>query len=146
MLDPAINRSKTLAGTHFRVGKPDPNEGFPENTRFIAPLLLANVSASPVVAHVSVDYILVNSQEPDDGHDDSKKSTTKTPKDTVLKVKELTIAPGNVQRVELSDPLGGVGQIAEAGVDIEYDAAPGSIIGQLTSVDQSGDYAFETPI
>jgi hypothetical protein len=142
MLDPGINRSRTLAGAHFRAGQPDPSEGFPEGTRFRSPLLLANVSGSPVVAHVSVDYTVEEKQD----SDDAKKNSAKTPKDTVLKVKDLTIAPGDVQRVELSDALGGVGQIAEAGVDIAYDAAPGSIIGQLTSVDQSGDYAFEMPV
>jgi hypothetical protein len=63
-----------------------------------------------------------------------------------MAVKDLTIAPGDVQRVELADALEGVGQITEAGVDVSYDAAPGSVIGQLTSVDQSGDYSFEVPV
>jgi hypothetical protein len=145
MLDPGINRSSMLAGAHFRAGLPDPSEGFPEGTRFSSPLLLANVSASPVVAHVSVDYTVrekvpmtpINPNDADATEDVFKKTVA---------VKTLTIAPGDVQRVELSDALGGVGQIAEAGVDVAYDAAPGSVIGQLTSADQSGDYAFEVPV
>jgi hypothetical protein len=143
MLDPSINRSATLAGAHFRVGKPDPSEGFPEDTRFRSPLLIANVSAGPVMAHVSVDYTVAEQDEQNDG--DSKTSSAKT-KHTVVKVADVAVAPGNVQRVELSDALGSVGRIIEAGVDIAYDAAPGSVIAQLTSVDQSGDYSFEVPI
>jgi hypothetical protein len=146
MLDPGINRSRTLAGAHFRAGQPDPSEGFPENTRFLSPLLLANVSANPVVAHVSVDYTVKDNQDSQGKGDDAKKNSAKTANHAVVKVKDLTIAPGDVQRIELSDALGGVGQIAEAGVDIAYDAAPGSVIGQLTSLDQSGDYAFEVPV
>jgi hypothetical protein len=41
MSDPGIARSSTLAGAHFRAGRPDPSEGFPEDTRFRSPLLLA---------------------------------------------------------------------------------------------------------
>jgi hypothetical protein len=146
MRDPSIGRSSTLAGTHFRAGQPDPSEGFPEGTRFRSPLLLANVSANPVVAHVSVDYTVMDNQDSRDNGGDAQENSTRTPKDTVVKVKDLTIAPGNVARVELSDALDGIGPIAEAGVDIAYDAEPGAVIGQLTSADQSGDYAFETPI
>jgi hypothetical protein len=109
-------------------------------------LLLANVGANPVVAHVSVDYTVEDQQDSGGGGDDARKNSTKTAKHTVVRVKDLTIEPGDVQRVELSDALGGVGQIAESGVDIAYDAAPGSLIGQLISVDQSGDYSFEVPI
>jgi hypothetical protein len=146
VLDPAINRSSTLAGAHFRVGEPDPSERFPEGTQFSSPLFLANVSAKPVVAHVSVDYTVKENQDSRSGNDDENKNSNETPKNTVAKVKDITIPPGAVQRVELSDALAGVGQIAEAGVDIAYDAAPGSVIGQLTSVDQSGEYTFEVPI
>jgi hypothetical protein len=31
-------------------------------------------------------------------------------------------------------------------VDIAYDGPPGSLIGELTSVDQTGDFSFETPV
>ena len=31
-------------------------------------------------------------------------------------------------------------------MDIEYDGPPGTVIGHLVSVDQSGDYSFEVPI
>ena len=143
--DPGIAQSSTLAGAHFRAGLADPSEGFPEGTRFRSPLLLANVGAAPATAHVSVDYTVRENvrMTPIDPNDAD--ATEDKFKKTVA-VKTLTIAPGDVQRIELSEALEGVGQIAEAGVDIAYDAAPGSLIGQLTSVDQSGDYAFEVPV
>jgi hypothetical protein len=145
MSDTGIARSSTLAGAHFRAGRPDPSEGFPEDTRFRSPLLLANVGAAPVTAHVSVDYTVREKVRMTRIDSDAADATEDEFKKTVA-VKTLTIAPGDVHRVELSDALDGVGLIAEAGVDIAYDAAPGSLIGQLTSVDQSGDYAFEVPV
>src|SRR5207302_400890 len=58
MHDPRMDYSSTLAGVHFRFGQADPSEGFPSGTQFRAPLSLANVSAAPVNAHVSVDYTI----------------------------------------------------------------------------------------
>jgi hypothetical protein len=145
MVDPGIMRSSVLAGAHFRAGQPDPSEGFPEGTRFRSPLLLANTSAAPVIAHVSVDYTVREKVEMTP-IDPNKADATEDKFKKTIAVKTLTIAPGDVQRVELSNALDDVGQVVEAGVDVAYDAAPGSIIGHLTSVDRSGDYAFEVPI
>jgi hypothetical protein len=141
MVDSSIMTSKALAGAHFRSGQPDPSEGFPQETIFRAPLLLANVSEQPVKAHVSVDFTRMekSGEEAGAAEDQSK----------VLPVRDLTIAPGEVQRIELSNELarlGVVGPVQEAGVDIAYDASPGSLIGQLTSLDQTGDYSFEVPV
>lgn len=64
-------------------------------------------------------------------------------------MKSLTIASGSVARIDLAEALenlGLEGRIAEAGVDVDYDAPPGAIIGNLVSVDESGDYSFEVPI
>jgi hypothetical protein len=146
MSDPGILRSSKLAGAHFRAGQPDPSEGFPEGTLFRSPLLLANISAKPVNVHVSVEYSLVDSKQSEGKGDDTQKDSSNVAKYTVAKVKDLAIASEDVQSIELSDALGGVGEIAEAGVDIAYDSAAGSVIGQLTSVDQTGDYSFEVPI
>jgi hypothetical protein len=162
MHDPKLMRSNILAGAHFRFGKPDSSEGFPEGTLFRAPLLLANVSDKPVNAHVSVDYTINDKTEADGDPDrargqrqtadpKSKRRQPDAPKDKVSNaaVKDLTIAPGDVQKIELSEEMARFdidGPVQEAGVEIAYDAAPGSLIAQLTSVDQSGDYSFETPI
>jgi protein-disulfide isomerase len=65
-----------------------------------------------------------------------------------MAVKDLTIPAGAIARVELSEALErlGIDRIEEAGVDIDYTAAPGSLIGHLVSADQTGDYSFEVPI
>jgi hypothetical protein len=168
MLDPATMQSSHLSGAHFRSGKPDWSEGFPAGTQFSSPLLLANVSDKQITAHVSVDYTVEGKrntpptdrneadarrdkfssveEKPNVGSTDSLRANSTQDQFNTAKVKDLIISPGEVKRVELSDALGGVGQVEETGVDIAYDAPPGTIIGQLVSVDQSGDYSFEVPI
>src|ERR1700730_2372965 len=58
MVDPAMAYSNMLAGTHFRFGAPRSSEDFPTGTVFRAPLLLANITARPVLAHLAVDFTL----------------------------------------------------------------------------------------
>jgi hypothetical protein len=137
MSDPAVMRSNNLSGAHFRFGGPDPGEEFPKGTNFRAPLFVANVGTQSVRTHVTVDYTPLPGDR------------SEAQQGAVVTVKDLTIAPGQVQRVELTDELarlGVKGPVAEDGVDITYDGAPGSIIAELTSVDQSGNYSFEVPI
>lgn len=157
MVDPAIMRSTHLAGAHLRIGEPDPSEGIPEGTEFRSPLLLANVGTDPVSAHVSLDYTVkekpemsrwdrndsTDHKEMEEGHDATEN------KFNTVNVKTLKVAPGEVVRVELSEALEKFGledRIIEAGVDVDYKAPPGTLIGHLVSVDQSGDYSFEVPI
>jgi hypothetical protein len=147
MLDPSSMGSNKLAGVHFRFGAPDVSEGFPEGTRFFAPLLLANVGTGPVSAQVLVDYTVKQDIEMTPA--DPKQAPATEDKLATVAVKSLTIAPGDVQRIELSEELaklGVPGPVEEAGVEITYDGPPGTLMGELTSVDQSGDYAFEVPI
>jgi len=146
MEDPKLMRDSVLAGAHIRFGPPDPNEGFPPGTTFSSPLMVANVSNKPVNAHVSVDYtvkekLAVTPIDPKKGDTQDKVS--------YVHVKDLTIAPGDVQRTDLAQEMARFnvpGPVEEASVEIAYDADPGALIGQLTSVDQSGDYSFEVPI
>jgi hypothetical protein len=146
MFDPGLVTSSHLAGAHVRIGKPNPSEDFPDGTYFRSPLLLANVGASPVVARVSVDYTVQEKLQMTP-IDPNRADATEDKFNTVA-VKTLTIAPGNAQRIELSDALEklGIDRVTEAGVDVDYDTSPGTLIGQLASVDQSGDYSFEVPI
>jgi hypothetical protein len=146
MTDPKIMRSSHLAGAHFRFGQTDPGEGFPAGTTFNSPLLLANVSDAPVVAHISVDYTVTEklAMTPVDAKQGSAEDKFST-----VTVKDVTIAPGDVHRIELAQELAHLGvpaPVQEAGVDIDYQAPPGSLIGELVSVDQTGDYDFEVPI
>jgi hypothetical protein len=147
MVDPAIMVSSHLAGAHLRLGEPDPSESFPEGTHFRSPLLLANVGSSPAKVHVMLDYTVREKIEMT--HWGAKHAEDTTDNFSTVAVKDLTIAPGAVSRVELSEALEKLGlkeRISEAGVDIDYDTPPGTLIGNLVSVDQTGDYSFEVPI
>ncbi len=80
---------------------------------------------------------------------DPKEPSPTESKFSTVSVKQLTIAPGDVQRIDLSeelDRLGINGPFEVTGVDVTYDGPVGSLIGQLTSSDQSADYSFEVPI
>lgn len=130
LVDPATSRTAKLAGAGVRFGYADVTEGFPVGTKFRAPLVLANVGTKPVMARVSVDFTLSG-----------------TP--TSLGVSEQRIMPGELKIVELTKEmakLGVTGPVDDAGVDVSYTGAPGSLIGHLTSEDQTGDYAFVVPI
>lgn len=153
MVDPSIMRSSHLSGVHVRIGKTGPDSGFPSDTTFSSPLLLANLGEKPVRARVSIDYTLAeknrkeNSSKPEVTVAD-KKSLSEG-KFTTAEVKDLTIAPGAISSVELAEILKQLepdDEITEAGVDVDYEAAPGTLIGHLVGVDQSGDYSFEVPI
>lgn len=131
LIDPATMRSATLAGAHVRFGNAgSTEEGFPANTRFHAPLVLANIGPEPLDAHVSVDYTI-----------------TGIP--ATVSVSDVHVLPGQLKTIDLAEELadhGISGPVDDAGVDISHTAAPGSLIAELTSVDQSGDYSFEVPI
>lgn len=146
MIDSKVMRSSRLAGAHFRFGAPDPSEGFPSGTTFSSPLLVANVSDKPAVAHISVDYTVAEKlgMTPID----AKQGDTQD-KFSNVAVKDVTIAPGAIERIELADELARLGvptPVLEAGVEIIHEAPPGSLIGHLVSADQTGDYSFEIPI
>jgi hypothetical protein len=146
MVDPSLARSSHLAGAHLRVGEPDASEGFPKGTYFRSPLVLGNLGDKPVTAHIAVDYTVRQPLEmtPVDA---SQASATE---DTFATISagNVTIPPGSVQRIELSDALSKAVKdpIIEAGVDVDYDGAHGTVIGYLVSLDQTGDYSFEVPI
>ncbi len=134
LFDSSMMVSRTLAGVHFRFGHPDPNEGFPAGTYFRSPLLIANVGVKPTKVRLFIDYT----------NEDSGKQIAQH-----LLLKELMVVAGQIQMVELASELdrrGITGPVTDCGIDISYDAPPGSIIGQLTSADQTGNYAFEVPI
>jgi hypothetical protein len=148
MLDPGLMTSSHLAGAHLRIGKPDASEGFPERTQFRSPLLLANIGLNSVNAHVSIDYTLRKASESSDSSESTDGDGVTEGRFSTATINNLTIAPGTLTRIELSDALEklGIDSISEAGVDIDYDTAPGTLIGNLVSVDQTGDYSFEVPI
>lgn len=130
LVDSATTPSNHLSAAHVRFGNADVTEGFPVGTSFRAPLALANVSSGAVTATVSADYTLEG-------------------KPQNLKLATVSLEPGEVKQLELSEEMvqfGVSGPVEDAGVDVDYDGAPGSVIASLTSVDQSGDFSFEVPV
>jgi hypothetical protein len=146
MFDPKNPRSSVLAGAHFRFGTADPREGFPRGTTYVSPLFLANVSAKPVKAHLSVDYTKREKLEmtPIDPHKSATEDTFST-----IDLRDVTIAPGELHRIELAQELAKLGvttPVSEAGVEVTFDAPPGSLIAHLVSMDEAGGFAFEVPM
>jgi hypothetical protein len=129
-IDRATLVSTKLAGAHVRIGMPSPAEGFPSGTRFSAPLILANAGAQQTQATVCLDYT-VNSIP------------------HRIQVGIANLDPGQVSQFELSQALvarGIQGPLDDTGVDISYTGPPGTVLGRLTSSDQSGDFAFDVPV
>src|SRR5262249_37490902 len=131
---PFVDRSTAvsakLAGAHVRMGLPNLKEGFPSGTRFSAPLVLANVGDQQTQATVWLDY-----------------SINSVPHRVQIGLATLT--PGQTRQFELSQALaarGIQGPLDEAGVDVTYAVPVGTLIGRLTSFDQTGDLAFDVPI
>src|SRR5262245_8290080 len=129
-VDPSTVVSAKLAGAHVRMGLPKPNGGFPSGTSFSAPLVLANVGGQQTQATVWVDYTI----------------------DSVphrIQVGVASLAPGQVSQLELSQALASRGilpPLDDAGIDVAYTGPVGTVIGRLTSFDQTGDFAFEVPV
>jgi hypothetical protein len=129
-IDRATAKTAQLAGAHVRFGRADAKEGFPAGTRFSAPLLVANAGDAPSTAHIFVDYTIGGVAH----H---------------TEIATLNLAPQELRQVEIASELARrnvSGPVDDAGVDIAYSGTLGSVIARLTSVDQSGDYAFEVPV
>jgi hypothetical protein len=122
--------SSHLAGAHVRIGSADPAEGFPSGTRFSAPLILANPGNQASQATVSVDYTINSVPHR-------------------IQVAVASLSAGQTKQFDLSQALavrGISGPLDDAGVDVSYTGPPGTVIGRLSSVDQTGDFAFDVPI
>jgi hypothetical protein len=129
-VDRSTAKSSHLAGAHVRFGLADEREGFPRGTRFFAPLIIANASDAPAKAHIYVDYTAGSEARRVD-------------------LGQIGFAAREVRQIELFKEMarrGVKGPVEDAGVDIEYSGQRGAVMARLTSVDISGDYAFDVPI
>jgi hypothetical protein len=131
---PFVDRStiatKTLAGAHFKFGPAAFNTEFPWGTTFRAPLVLANLSNSPVLANVIVDY------------------TSKAIPNRIA-LRSIRLEAKQIKQIDLAQELanrGLTGPVDDAGIQITYTGQLGSLMARLTSVDETGDFAFDTPI
>ena len=128
-VDPGEAASNSLAGAHFHTGAAPQKLGFSHETRFRGVLTLANTSAFPSQAAVSVDY-------------------TVNDRANHIQVAAPVLTAGQALDVDLTERLRafGVDDVQDAGVDITYSGAPGAIIAKLTSFDAASNLTFDTPI
>ncbi len=128
-VDPGEAVSNTLAGAHFYSGAASKMFGLPENGRFRGILALANTSASPTQATVSVDYTIDN-------------------RGRHIQIAAPFLPAGEVVEIDVTEKLHamGVDEFQDAGVDVSYIGAPGSVIASLKSVDTTAGLTFDTPV
>jgi hypothetical protein len=129
-VDRATAKTTHLAGAHVRFGEVHSKEGFPQGTKFTAPLILANLSDTPTKAQIYVDYTIATVARR-------------------MSLGEVSLAPGALKQLELAKEMAKRGvllPVEDAGVDIEYTGKAGAVIGRLTSLDQSGDFVFDVPV
>jgi hypothetical protein len=129
-IDRATAKTSRLAGAHVRFGAPNGKEGFPQGTRFSAPLVVANLSDEKTKAHVFVDYTIASVARRMD-------------------LGELSLESGALKQLELDKEMARRGvllPVDDAGVDIEYTGRPGAVMGRLTSVDQTGEFVYDVPV
>jgi hypothetical protein len=59
---------------------------------------------------------------------------------------QLSLAPGEIKLLNVSNPQLRQNDFATAGLEIKYTGAPGSVIASATSVSQSGNHVFTLPM
>lgn len=110
------------------MNAPADNLGFAAGTRFRSPLVLANIGDSASVATISVDFHLRG-------------------KSQVRHLAPIRIESGELKTVDLATAFADLPEsLQTAGLSIGYTGSPGTIIGQLTSIDSTSSYAADTPI
>jgi hypothetical protein len=130
LVDPATSKSQKVAGTHVRFGQWNAAEGLPNGLYFSAPLLIGNTGSTTTNAHVFLEYT-------QGGHAGR------------IHVDDISVEAASVKEFDLADKMAHTAVSAgvdDAGIDITYDSAPGTLLAALTSVDQSGDFSFEVPV
>jgi hypothetical protein len=129
-IDRSTSVSNHLAGAHFRFGPAPPEERFPAGTTFRAPLVIANAGDLPSEVKIAVDYTMSGVARR-------------------VELPPFTLAVQEVKQMDIARELAlqnVAGPVDNAGIDIDYTGAPGSVIGRLTSLDSTGDFSFETPV
>jgi hypothetical protein len=133
-LDPEMPQSERLHGAQLFLGQTDALLGLPAGMSFTPWLLLRNTTTQPMRVEISVNY--------------SIRANTEVAGQA--RIPAFTLAPQQVRRINLKESLRSVVQIPErihsAGLEIEHDGVSGELVAQLTSVDPSGNFAFDMPI
>lgn len=128
-IDPAAQKSSVLNGTGLMLAHPASNVVFPGASFFVPRLALRNASASSQTASVTVQYTIAGGAHSQD-------------------LPIINLAPHEVRMVDLSTLLNSVSDASldDAGVRIESSGPAGSLIAQLTSIDQKTSMSVDVPL
>jgi hypothetical protein len=128
--DRATAVSTHLAGAHVRFGKATTTEGFAPGTTFRAPLVMANAGNQANKASIYVDY-----------------TVGAVPGRVTLG--QMNLGPKQLKTIDVAAEMakrGVAGPVDDAGIDISYNGAPGSVMARLVSLDQTGDLSYDVPV
>jgi len=128
-IDPAAQKTAVLNGTGLMLAHPASDSTFPNTSFFTPHLTLRNTSALPQTATVTIQY---------SAHGKSQRQSLST----------ITLAPHDISNVDFSALLTALRDtsVVDAGVTIEPSGTPGSVVAQLTSIDQDGAKAVDVPL
>jgi hypothetical protein len=128
--DRATALSAHLAGAHVRFGKAATTEGFGPGTTFRAPLVIANAGNQANKASIYVDYTVGG-----------------LPGRVALG--QMSLGPKQLKTIDVGTEMmkrSVAGPVDDAGIDISYNGAPGSVMARLVSLDQTGDLSYDVPV
>ncbi len=128
-IDPAAQKSSVLNGTGLMLAHPASTSVFP-NVPFFAPyLVLKNASALGQTTVVTVQYT-----EAGQAHSQA--------------LPVVSLAPREVRMVDFAALIAALSDssIDDAGLKIESSGAAGTLIAQLTSIDQNGTICVDVPL
>jgi len=128
-VDPAAQSSSVLEATGLLLAHPDPGLSFSSASFFSPILALKNASSSAQTATVTVQYAA-----------DGRFQTQTLP--------PMNFAPHDVRFADFSSLLDSLrnASVQSAGLKVEFAGTPGSLIGALSSIDQSGSAVVDAPL
>ena len=128
-VDTAMQGSLRLHGAHLLIGKPDEQSGFPLSANFAPRVIVRNTSNQPVEVKARVRYIISS-------------------KPFSVEAAPLALTPYEIREVDLNTIRSTIGTqtVTDAGIEIEHNQRPGSVIVAAASVDQSGNHVIDVPV
>lgn len=127
--DPAARKSSVLNGTGLMLAHPASTSVFPNASSFVPYLALRNASSVGQTTSVTVQYTAAGQ-----AHSES--------------LPIVSLAPHEVRMVDFSALLSSLGNtlIDDAGLRIESSGSAGTLIAQLSSIDQNGTSYVDVPL
>ncbi len=128
-IDTAMQGSLSLHGAHLLIGSPSEQSGFPLSANFAPRVIARNTTSLPVEVKARVKY-------------------TAASKSFSVEAAPLVLAAYEVKEVDLNAIRSTIGAqtVTDAGIEIEHNQRPGSVIVAAASVDQSGNHVVDVPV